>query len=129
MKLIKSSMLALSLLASASMALAGEIKTYDQKTFDALTQSGKPVLLHIHATWCPTCKTQIPIVSDLMGQPAYKDVTTLMIDFDTRKPLLKTYKVTMQSTLIAYKGAKEVSRSVGDTSRDGIEKLAKATVQ
>ncbi|SDH74226.1 thioredoxin family protein [Propionivibrio dicarboxylicus] len=129
MKLIKSSLLALSLLASASMTLAGEIKTYDQKTFDALTQAGKPVLLHIHATWCPTCKTQIPIVSDLMGQPAYKDVTTLMIDFDTSKPLLKTYKVTMQSTLIGYKGTKEVARSVGDTSRDGIEKLVKSTVQ
>ena len=129
MKLIPSSMLALSLFASASLALAGEIKTYDQKTFDTLTQAGKPVVLHIHATWCPTCKTQIPIVRDLMGQPAYKDVTTLMIDFDTSKPLLKTYKVAMQSTLIAYKGNKEVARSVGDTARDGIERLVKATVQ
>ena len=129
MQLIKSSILALSLFASASIALAGEIKIYDQKTFDALTQAGKPVLLHIHATWCPTCKTQIPIVSDLMGQPAYKDVTTLVVDFDTNKPLLKTLKVTTQSTLIAYKGAKEVARSAGDTSRDGIEKLVKATVQ
>ena len=129
MKYFKSSILALFLLASSALALAGEVKTYDQKTFDTLTQAGQPVVLHVHASWCPTCKAQTPIVSDLMRQPAYKDVTTLVVDFDTHKPLLKTLKVTTQSTLIAYKGAKEVARSAGDTSRDGIEKLVKATVQ
>ena len=63
-----------------------------------------------------------------MGQPAYKDVTTYMVDFDTAKPLLRKYKVGMQSTLIAFKGGKEVGRSVGDTTPAGIEALVKKTV-
>ena len=63
-----------------------------------------------------------------MGQPTYKDVTTLVIDFDADKPLLKHYKVGMQSTLIAYKGDKEIGRSVGDTTKAGIEELVKKTV-
>ena len=41
-----------------------------------------------------------------------KPVTTLMIDFDVDKPLLKKYAVTMQSTLIGFKGVQEVGRSV-----------------
>jgi len=64
-----------------------------------------------------------------MGQAAFRDVTTLTIDFDAGKPLLKKYKVSMQSTLIGFKGRREVARSVGDTTRAGIETLVKKTVQ
>jgi hypothetical protein len=35
----------------------------------------------------------------------------------------------MQSTLIGFKGRREVARSVGDTTRAGIETLVKKTVQ
>lgn len=111
-----------------SLAMAGEIKRYNQAQFDQLTAEGKPVLLAVHANWCSTCKAQKPIIDGLMGQAAYKDVTALVIDFDTEKPLLKQYKVGMQSTLIAFKGAKEVGRSVGDTTKAGIESLLKKAV-
>lgn len=110
------------------LATAGEIKPYRQADFDTLTSGGKPVLVAIHASWCPTCKAQKPILKDVMGMPAYRDVTTLMIDFDADKPLLKKFKVGMQSTLIAFKGTKEVGRSVGDTTRAGIEGLVKRSV-
>jgi thiol-disulfide isomerase/thioredoxin len=113
---------------TASLAMAGEIKPYSQQEFDQLTAEGKPVLLDISATWCPTCKQQKPIIESLMKQPAYKDVTTLTIDFDANKPTLKKFKVTSQSTLVAFKGAKEVGRSVGDTNPDGIEGLIKKAI-
>lgn len=111
-----------------SLAAAGEIKPFDQQAFDKLTAEGKPVILDISATWCPTCKQQKPIVESLMKQPGYKDVTTLTIDFDANKPLLKKFKVNMQSTLIAFKGTQEMARSVGDTTPAGIEGLIKKTV-
>jgi thiol-disulfide isomerase/thioredoxin len=111
-----------------SIAMAGEIKPFDQKDFDALTAAGKPVVLDISATWCPTCKAQKPIIDGLMKQPAYKDITLMTIDFDTAKPTLKKFKVNMQSTLVAFKGANEVGRSVGDTTPAGLEGLIKKTV-
>jgi thioredoxin 1 len=52
----------------------------------------------------------------------------MTIDFDANKPTLKKFKVTMQSTLVAFKGAKEVGRSVGDTSQEGLEGLIKKSV-
>ena len=112
----------------ASMAMAGDIKPFNQGEFDQLTKAGKPVLLDISATWCPTCKAQKPIIDGLMKQAAYKDVTLMTIDFDSAKPTLKTFKVTMQSTLVAFKGEKEVGRTVGDTTPAGIEGLVKKTV-
>lgn len=127
MKLIKTAAL-LALSSLMSMAMAGEIKPFNQKEFDKLTHEGKPVVLDISATWCPTCKEQKPIIDGLMKQPAYKDVTLMNIDFDSAKPTLKKFKVTMQSTLVAFKGEKEVGRSVGDTSPEGLEGLIKKTV-
>ena len=111
-----------------SIALAGEIKPFSQKDFDALTAAGKPVVLDVSATWCSTCAAQKPIIDGLMKQPAYRDVTLMTIDFDTAKPTLKAFKLTMQSTLVAFKGAHEVGRSVGDTTPAGLEGLIKKTV-
>ena len=111
-----------------TLSMAGEIKPFDQQDFDKLTAEGKPVVLDISAPWCPTCKQQKPIVDSLMKQPAYKDVTLMTIDFDSQKPILRKFKVTSQSTLVAYKGALEVARSVGDTTSAGLESLFKKTV-
>jgi len=127
MKFAKKAVL-LGLSSLMSLAMAGEIRPFSQKDFDTMTASGKAVVLDISATWCPTCKAQKPIIDGLMKQPAYKDVTLMTIDFDANKAELKKFKVGMQSTLVAFKGAKEVGRSVGDTSPEGLEGLIKKTV-
>ena len=112
----------------ASFVFAGDIKPFNQIEFDKLTHGGKPVVLDISAPWCPTCKEQKPIIDGLMKLPAYKDVTLMTIDFDSAKPTLKKFKVTSQSTLVAFKGEKEVGRSVGDTTPVGLESLVKKSV-
>ena len=127
MKLVKT-IITIALTSLASIAMAGDIKPFNQLEFDQLTKAGKAVVLDISATWCPTCKQQKPIIDSLMKQPAYKDVTLMTIDFDSAKPTLKTFKVSMQSTLVAFKGEKEVGRSVGDTTPAGLESLVKKTV-
>lgn len=119
--------LALALSAFATLASAGPSEPYTQKRFDELAAQGKPALVAVHADWCPTCKAQKPILGELMGRPEFKDVTELIVDFDAQKPVVKQYKVSMQSTLIAFKGGKEVGRSVGDTTKAGIEGLVKKT--
>jgi thioredoxin 1 len=106
-------------------ASAGEIKKFDQATFDALAAASKPVVVVVHATWCPTCKAQDPIQKSLMKSEPFKDYTMLTLDFDADKPILKTFKVTQQSTMIVFKGKTEVGRSVGDTTKAGIEGLMK----
>ena len=128
MKLAKP-ILALALSAFTVLASAGPSEPFTQKRFDELAAQGKPALVAVHADWCPTCKAQKPIVGELMGRPEFKDVTELVVDFDAQKPVVKQYKVSMQSTLIAFQGGKEVGRSVGDTTKAGIEGLVKKAVQ
>src|SRR6516164_798056 len=62
---------------------ATEIKVFDPASFDAAQKAGKPILVAIHASWCPTCKAQRPILSDLMAEPKFKDLVYFVVDFDT----------------------------------------------
>ena len=91
--------------------------------FDALQKEGKPILVHVHASWCPTCKVQDPIIDDLTHSSDLKDLKVLEVDFDSQKDVVRQFKATMQSTLIVFKGGKEVGRSVGDTKKVSIANL------
>jgi thioredoxin 1 len=102
-------------------AYAFETKAYDEGAFEAAQAAGKPILIDVDASWCPTCKAQRPILSQLGKEAKFKDVVAFTIDFDTRKDLLRRFNARMQSTLISFKGKVEVARSTGETSASAIE--------
>jgi thioredoxin 1 len=107
----------------SSAALAASKSPFTQASFDAAKQAGKPILVEVMAPWCPTCKAQAPILSELSGQARFKDLQTFTVDFDSQKDALKSLNVRMQSSLIVFKGGKEMGRSTGDTKKDSIEAL------
>ncbi len=109
-------------------AFAGEIKPYNQAEFEKLAVEGKPILLDFRADWCTICAAQAPVIRELMAQGKYKDLTTFTVDFDTATSLLRAYNVEIQSTLIVLTGKHEEGRSVGDTSREGIDRLLNSAV-
>ena len=89
---------------------------------------GSPILVAIHASWCPTCKAQKPILSELLAEPKFKDLIYFVVDFDSQKDVVKFFGARMQSTLIAFKGPRETGRSVGDTERSSIAALLNKTI-
>ena len=124
--LTRRSILIASLVAGAftnSPALAETVPTFDAKAFADAQKAGRPILIAIHASWCPTCKAQAPILSELRADPKFKNLTYFVIDFDSQKDLVNRFGARMQSTLIIFKGDKEEGRSVGDTNRDSIYAL------
>ena len=114
--------------APIASAFAAETRTFDLGSFAAAQKAGKPILVAIHASWCPTCKAQKPILSELMAGPKFKDLIYFVVDFDTQKDAVKFFGARMQSTLIAFKGATETARSVGDTERFSIAALLNKTL-
>lgn len=110
-------------LLSSSMAMAAMNSAFTQASFEAANNAGKPVLIEVTAPWCPTCKAQAPILGELSGQARFKDLQIFKVDFDSQKDVLKSLNVQMQSTLIVFKGGKEVGRSTGDTNKDSIDAL------
>jgi thioredoxin 1 len=102
-------------------AHAGQFAPFTQKDFEAAQAAGKPILVHITAPWCPTCKAQKPIVEELAGREAYKNLVVFDVDFDSQMDVVRSLGANMQSTLIVYKGSKEVARSAGETDAAAIE--------
>ena len=52
----------------------------------------------------------------------------LVVDFDTQKDDVRALKAQRQSTLITFKGAEEMARSVGDTDPATIEAMLKTAL-
>ena len=113
------------LLASGSAALALEIKPYNTTALAEAQQAGKPVALHFHAEWCPTCKAQAKSLAALKAEPGL-DMLLLVADYDTEKALKTRFKVRSQSTLVVLHGDQERARLVGDTSADAIRTALKS---
>ena len=114
------SLLAVLLLGLTASVLAAETKPFDQATFLALQAADKPVLIDVYADWCPTCKQQAPILSELLARPEFKNYTVLRVNFDTQKDVRRVMGVATQSTFIVYRGKQEMARTTGDTSKDSI---------
>src|SRR6266446_7397085 len=108
-------------------AFAADPQPFDAKAFADAQKAGKPIFVGIHASWCPICKAQKPILSELMADPKFNDLVYLVIDFDSQKDLVRQFNAQKQSTLIAFKGSIERDRSVGDSNRDSIAALLSKT--
>lgn len=102
------------LLTASATTFALDIKPYTAQALSAEQQAGKPVSLHFHANWCPTCRAQEKVFQQWKGDASVPG-TLLVVDYDNEKELKKQLKVHTQSTLITYRGSVEKARLAGET--------------
>ncbi|HVJ41663.1 MAG TPA: thioredoxin family protein [Dongiaceae bacterium] len=107
----------------ATPALAAEPTTFTDSAFQAAQQAGKPILVHVNASWCPTCARQRPILDKLEHSAELGDLTVFTVDFDSQKDALHEFNVQQQSTLIVFNGKTEKGRATGITDPDAIRNL------
>jgi thioredoxin 1 len=105
------------------LARAATVRDFDQAAFAAAQQEGKPILVEIDASWCPTCAVQRPILAELAAEPQFGDLQIFKVDFDSRKDVVKAMGAQMQSTLIVFHGTAEKGRSTGETDPAAIRAL------
>jgi thiol-disulfide isomerase/thioredoxin len=96
---------------------------------NAAQRAGKPVLVDVHADWCPTCRRQAPTIEALSRDPAFSRLVILKLDYDTQPAERTALGVRMQSTLIVFNGSRERGRAVGITDPAKIRALAASALK
>ncbi len=114
---------AATLAAFALPARAAEPLAFTPEAFTAAQKADKSILVHITAGWCPTCRAQKTVLSQLESEAQFKELVVFDVDFDAQKPIVAAFKARSQSTLIVFKGAKEIDRAVGETDPGAIDAL------
>ncbi len=110
---------ALSLGATLPAAAAFTLQPYDEAAVAKAIKSGKPVVIHVYAPWCLQCRAQASILDRFSEAGRYGDIAFFKVDYDKQKDIVKALGVP-RSTLIAFKGGKEVDRMSWGTSEAAV---------
>lgn len=106
---------------AAASLFARDFSGYQPDNFRRLLASGAPLIVHVHADWCPVCRRQISIMNKAFKDPKFNEVQLVQVLFDTEKQFLTDFRVARQSTIIVFRGGKEVNRISYDTDEARIK--------
>lgn len=101
---------------------------FNQESFKQAQKEGKSIILNFHADWCPTCRKQNKVITEILRSADFSKVVWFKVDFDNSESLQKELNVSRQSTLIFYKGESEVNRSIGETQKDRLLEETKSAL-
>ena len=108
-------------------ANAFEIAPYDPAKAKAAIASGRAVVLHVYAPWCLQCHMQASVLDALKGGGTYDKIAFFRVDYDNQKDVVAGLDCP-RSTVIAYKGGKEVKRMSWGMTQDSVEDVLKAAL-
>ena len=100
-----------------SFALA-KTTTFTNEIFQKAQSEGKTVIINSWNKTCTTCAKQVKILDQ--AKQDFKDVIFLSFEQTKDKKIAKLLGIQYWTTIVVYKGNKELSRSIGETSKDKI---------
>ena len=106
--------------------------TFNKELFDKAQSEGKVVVVSSWIKYCTSCASQMKILNKAKKDGELSDIKFDNIEyfsFDvTKKDISNFFDVQYQTTLIIFKGNKEVYRSIGETTEDLIYEALKASI-
>ena len=117
----------------AFSANAGEKKTtFNKELFDKAQSDGKIVVVSSWVKYCSSCASQMKVLQKAKNIGELSDIKFDDIEyfsFDvTNKEIADLFDVQYQTTLLIFKGNKEVYRSIGETTENLIYEALKASI-
>ncbi|CAN1490822.1 TrxA Thiol-disulfide isomerase and thioredoxins [Rhabdaerophilaceae bacterium] len=109
-------------------AMAPGFIDYSKEKFDKALKGDKPVIVHVHADWCPVCVRQERAFNELSKSADYQKLLGIKVSFDMDMEFRKTYNVNNQSVIIIFKGGKEAGRIGGVTDTAKIAEFIAKTI-
>jgi len=95
---------------------AVEKKTnFTEEIFENAKASGKTIVINSYEVWCGTCSKQTKILDQ--AEKEFKDIIFLSYEQSKNKDIAQKLEVEYWTTIVVYKGNKEVGRIMGQTDK------------
>ncbi len=115
-----------------SVALAEKQTTFDKNLFEKAQSDGKVVIVSSWIKYCSSCASQMKVLQKAKNDGELSDIKFDNIEyfsFDvTNKEISDLFDVQYQTTLLIFRGNKEVYRSIGETTADLIYEAIKTSI-
>ena len=106
--------------------------TFNKELFDKAQSQGKIVIVSSWIKYCTSCASQMKVLNTAKKNGELSDIKFDNIEyfaFDvTDRNISNFFNVQYQTTLLIFKGNKEVYRSIGETSEKLIYEALKASI-
>ena len=106
--------------------------TFNKSLFDKAQSEGKIVVVSSWIKYCSSCANQMKVLQKAKKEGKLSDIKfddILYFSFDvTNSEIANLFNVQYQTTLLIFKGDKEVYRSLGETTEDLIYEALKASI-
>ena len=100
---------------------------FERAAFVAAQARGAPILLDVHAWWCPVCRSQARTIKRVTTSDAFAKLVVFRINYDSQKDVWRSFNVQKQATLIAFHGTRETGRIAYMTDQVKIADLIAST--
>ena len=100
-----------------SVAITKET-TFTNEIFEKSQLDGKTVIIHSWNKTCATCAEQVKILEQ--AKKDFKDRIFLSFEQTKDKKIAKFLGIDYWTTIVVYKDNKEISRTIGQTSKEEI---------
>ena len=113
---MKKFLIIISLLISTNAFSAEDNKSnFTIQKFEDAKKNGETVVVTAWAKYCGTCKKQKIVLEQ--AEKDFQDVLFLYYNHPKMKDIAEYLKIDYRSTILVYKGNKEVSRSLGQLDK------------
>ena len=98
---------------------AVEKKTnFSLEIFEKAKASGKTVVVNSYEVWCGTCGVQTKILNQ--AEKKFKEIIFLSYEQSKNEDIAKKLNIDFWTTIVVYKGGKEIYRIIGQTDKKTI---------
>ena len=106
--------------------------TFDKELFYKAKSEGKIIIVSSWIKYCSSCASQMKVLKKAKNEGELLDIKFDNIEyfsFDvTDKEISDLFDIQYQTTLLIFKGNKEVYRSIGETTADLIYEAIKTSI-
>ena len=107
--------------------------TFDKALFEKAQSEGKLIVISSWIEYCGSCANQMKVLQTAKKEGGLSDIKFDNIEyfsFDvTNRDIADSFNVLHQTTLLIFKGDKEVYRSIGETTEDLIYEALKTSIK